>query len=536
MSLPAFFTPVRDGEHVYVDGGLLDNLPVDVARSMGAEIVIAVHLETKPVNPSDAVSSLGVLQRSLSVNIALNELRSMEKADVVLTADVSKYDIGDFDRFSTIEEAGYKAAQQKSALLSTLRVSENEWQELLAERAARRRQLPVPAFVEVHGTSENIAKGLQHKLESNVGQPLDPDSLDKQMMSITGLGRFSRAGYQIMQRDGQAGLRIQADEKEYAPPTVHPLLLIDGSDFKDVLFQVGARITFLDFGGYGSEWRNDLVAGSEYGLSTEYYHPFTPYTHWFVASQAIADSAPFNVYQRDRVLAQYRNRKVGASVDLGYVLGKTSELRLGYGVGFQKLSEELGSPVVPSVRGRVGVATVRYRLDNFDSPVIPRNGLRMESTFKYYDANPGAQNGVPTEELRFGVAQQTSIRGSFLFFASGGTAFSARHVGFPPFSLGGPLRIGAYGTNELLTSQYFLFQPAYLYRLRELSPLLGQNVYLFSGYEIGKAYGQPPGVSKLPQNGTLGVLLQTVFGPIFFGGSIGDSGHRRFYFKVGKFF
>jgi NTE family protein len=168
--------------------------------------------------------------------------------------------------------------------------------------------------------------------------------------------------------------------------------------------------------------------------------------------------------------------------------------------------------------------------------VIPRSGVRMESTFKFYDANPGTNDVVPTEELRIGLAKRTSERLSVLFFASGGTAFSARHTGFPPFSLGGPLRLGAYGTNELLTNQYFLFQPAFLFRLRELSPLLKQNVYLFSMYEGGKAYGQTVGVPRIQQDGTVGVLFQTVFGPMFFGGSIGDTQHRKFYFQVGKFF
>jgi NTE family protein len=271
-------------------------------------------------------------------------------------------------------------------------------------------------------------------------------------------------------------------------------------------------------------------------VSTEYYHPFTAYTHWFVAPHGIADSAPFNVYQRNRILAAYRNRRVGGGVDLGYAFGRSAELRVGYDVGFQKLSQEIGEPVVPTVRGRLGVASVRFTLDRFDDPVIPHRGARLESTFKYYDANPGATETVPTEEVHFALAQPTGERASIIFSASGGTAFLARHTGFPPFSLGGPLRLGAYGTNELLTNQYFLFQATHLYRLRELSPLLGQRVYLLSGYEVGKAYGQPAGVSKVPQDGTLGVLLQTVFGPIFFGGSIGDSGHRRFYFKVGKYF
>jgi len=63
---------------------------------------------------------------------------------------------------------------------------------------------------------------------------------------------------------------------------------------------------------------------------------------------------------------------------------------------------------------------------------------------------------VPTEELRLGLAERTSQKSSVLLFASGGTSFSTRDTGFPPFSLGGPLRLSAYGTNELLTNQYFL--------------------------------------------------------------------------------
>jgi len=536
MSLPAFFSPVREGDHVLVDGGMLDNLPVDVARQMGADIVIAVHLKTKAANPQDSLSSVGVLQRSASVMIAINELRSMEKADILLTADVGDFGATDYPRFSEIEAQGYIAAQQKHAVLAGLQVGLDEWRQMQAVRKGKRRQVPTPEFVEVSGTGLSITKGLEHQLAGLAGEPIETQEVDEQMMDITGLGRFSRAGYLIREQNGHPGLSVEAEEKEYAPPTVHPQLTIDGSDYKNVLFQVGGRITFLDFGGFGSEWRNDFVAGSEYGLNTEYYHPFTAYTHWFMAVYGMANSSPFNVYQRNRVLGEYRNRRMGGGLDLGYAFGRSSELRFGYQAGYQKVSEDVGAPVVPAVHGRFGITYLRYRLDRFDDPAIPRSGVRLESTFKFYDANPGTADTVPTEELRLGLAGRTSERSSLLLFASGGTAFSTRHVGFPPFSLGGPLRLGAYGTNELLTNQYFLVQPAVLYRLRELSPILKQNVYLLAMYEAGKAYGQPSNVERVQQDATMGLLFQTVFGPMFFGGSIGDTQHRKFYFKVGKFF
>jgi NTE family protein len=160
----------------------------------------------------------------------------------------------------------------------------------------------------------------------------------------------------------------------------------------------------------------------------------------------------------------------------------------------------------------------------------------LESTFKFYDIAPGAPDVVPTEELKFGLAKRTSQKSSILLFASGGTSFSTKDTGFPPFALGGPLRLAAYGTNELLTNQYFLLQPTLLYKLRELSPLLRQNVYLLTMYEAGKAYGQPQSATKVAQDATLGLVFQTVFGPIMFGGSIGDTQHRKFFFEVGRLF
>ena len=114
MSLPAFFTPVREDGHLWVDGGLLDNLPVDIARQMGADIVIAVHLSPAPLDPKTPLSSVGVLARSAAVSIALNEIRSMQDADILLTAEVQGFDYTDYSLFAKIEAEGYKAAQKKA--------------------------------------------------------------------------------------------------------------------------------------------------------------------------------------------------------------------------------------------------------------------------------------------------------------------------------------------------------------------------------------------------------------------------------------
>src|SRR5262249_55512762 len=122
MSLPGIFTPVRSEGHIFVDGGLLNNLPVDVAKQMGADIVIAVHLQVQPLDAQRPLSSVGVLGESMSMVVAANELRSMEKADVLITVPLQQYRSSDFRRASDLIEAGYEAADAKSALLTSFSV------------------------------------------------------------------------------------------------------------------------------------------------------------------------------------------------------------------------------------------------------------------------------------------------------------------------------------------------------------------------------------------------------------------------------
>src|SRR5215472_14031051 len=159
MSLPGIFTPVRPENQILADGGLLHNLPVDVAKDMGAEVTLAIHLETAPLKPDAQLSLFGVLARSISTTIASNELRSMELADIVVAVPLDAFSSTDYNRADEIIKAGYDAAANKAAILSTLAVDTATWQQYLANREARQRSAPIPKFVAVTGTGPRLAQG-----------------------------------------------------------------------------------------------------------------------------------------------------------------------------------------------------------------------------------------------------------------------------------------------------------------------------------------------------------------------------------------
>jgi len=236
MSLPGIFTPVRTENQILADGGLLDNLPVDVAKDMGAELTLAIHLETAPLKPDAQLSLFGVLARSISTTIAANELRSMELADIVVAVPLDAFSSSDYNRADEIIKAGYDAAANKATILSTLAVDDATWQEYLANREARRRSAALPEFVAVSGTSPRLARDIEHRMADVKGNPVDPAEMQERILYLQGLGRFNNLSYQMTEKNGQAGLLIVAEEKQYAPPIVRPLVLVDGSDFLNPTF------------------------------------------------------------------------------------------------------------------------------------------------------------------------------------------------------------------------------------------------------------------------------------------------------------
>ena len=541
MSLPGIFSPVRDDGAIYADGGLMENLPVHVAKKMGADIVIGVHLAEETLKPDANLSSFAVLGQSISVMISANELQSMEMADVLLSVPVQKWGALSFDDADAIIKAGYDAAAAKSKVLLAYAVDDATWNQYLAERNARRIvNPPIPTFVAVNGVSGHLAQRVEKEFAGVVGKPVDYNELDAEIMRLKGIGRFSNLNYQFVQRNGQQGLEIKTEESSYGPPFVLPLILVDGASLKNVQFNMGARFNWLDIGGYRSEWRTDIILFSEYGLRSEYYHPFTPTTHWFVAPHGIADSNPFYFYDNNQLISTYRRNIAGGGIDVGYQFGNVGELRVGYEGGWEGFERQTGNPnELPSVSGAFADSKLEYRLDRLDNAVIPRKGQALDATFLWSNANPLATNNYPVLEVGSRNFFKLNEPSSVFFSAFAGTTFDYA-TGLPQFSLGGSQRLVAYGTNELLMDKYFLFQLGYLRQLAKLPPLLGSGIYVLGMYEAAQVYGQPSTTfnkaSGFPTDGALGIIVNTIFGPVEAAYAYGDTGHRKFFFRIGRLF
>ena len=536
MSIPGAFTPVHDGQRVYVDGGLVNNLPTDVVRQMGADIVIAVHLETQPMNANDIQSLLTVLEQSVRAVISESEVRGLANADAIVSVPLGHFLMRDFTKNRPIMQAGYEAARGKSKLLAGFALNDSDWNEYVGERDGRKlTSTAVPQFIEVQGTSAPAQEDIRRYLKHFVGKPLNADNLDPTLTRLTGNGRYDTLDYRIVERGGKQGLLILVKEKDFAPPSLQPAFEVDGSEAGDIEFTLGTRLTLMDVAGFRSEWRTDFLFGNTYGVASELYRPFRAESKWFVAPHASASDTTFQIYAKNDPLADYRFYRTSIGTDLGYGFSRFSEVRVGYEVGTLNTKLRLGTVEIPEVDGRTGAARMRYLMDHTDDPVIPRRGFRVESNFRWFDTSPGATSAFPVLETKLDFFQPVSRVASFFLSSEGGSTFGSRNTGVPQFFLGGPSRLSAYGVNELFGNQYYLFRGGYLHEIVSLPPFVGKKVYAIGSYEAGKMYGAV-NESKFPNDFAAGVLAETALGPFFVGGSVGDSAHYKWFFQLGRVF
>lgn len=178
---------------------------------------------------------------------------------------------------------------------------------------------------------------------------------------------------------------------------------------------------------------------------------------------------------------------------------------------------------------------MHYLLDRTDDAVVPREGFRAETTFRWYDTSPGANGAFPAMTAGIGYFQPVSQQASVFFTANGGTTFGFEPTGIPQFFLGGPSLLSAYGLNELHGNQFYYFRAGYLHDLWTLPALVGKKVYVVGSYEFGKMYGAS-NESRFPNDVAIGILAETALGPLFIGGSAGDTGHRKWFLQLGHVF
>ena len=541
MAIPGVFAPVELNGRILADGGILNNIPTDVAKEMGADIILVVNIETQLGDRDSLQDLVSILGQTFFVATAENSRRSLRQADIIVAPDLKNYSTFDFTAGKEIVELGYEGAEQKVALLKSLALNDADWQQYLASRQAKIRPdvKPIPDFLAIEGTKNPSAeRKIERKLDNKYeNKPLDENALEKDLNELTGTERFDNLGYGITRRDDKTGLLIRVydpQERTRQTTVLNVGVDVNNAETDDVNFNARARLTFFDVGGDGNELRNDISIGSRTLFSTEFYHPFGT-SRFFAAPNAFYEDHKVNFYQDGDRLAEYTFQTAQAGIDFGYNSSRNSELRIGYSIGNQRASRRIGNPQFSDLSGKVSFASLRYNFDTRDNSQIPSSGMELNNSLNYYFSSPGAISGFPQAESQFSAFHSINDKNIIFGFGGGGTTFGKTAPLFQQFTIGGLFNVGGYGSREFRGSNYLKGGFGVLRETFSAPAYIGGKLYFGGWYEGGSAF-ENFNTAKYRQSVTGGAVLETRIGPIFLGGSFGEGGHRKLYFSLGRFF
>ena len=564
MSIPAAFAPVEIDGRLYVDGGMVRNLPVDVARRAGCEVIIAVNLGTPPLRRDQITSSASVALQAVNLMTEQNvkaSLGELTDRDILidLIPGLSDFSSGDFSEAMKTIPIGVKAARGVGEKLRALSVGEKDYVSWQAVRAAR-----VPGAVEIADVhvAQNlkwvnpevieteikqkptrIEARIEERLFTREAEQSQVEDLQRELTTVFGRGDFERLDYHL-KNDSKKGeqeqkiVEVEGVEKPWGPNYVRFGLgyYSDFGDEQRFSAYLMHRMTWLN--SLGAEWRNDIAVGYDSNFHTEFYQPFTRRVGIFAAPWLDVNQNRINYYIGEDWFGQYKVNTYRGGLDLG-VQGRLGEVRLGFFQGWLKTDAQfgilsVGSGVVPQYSLRQGGWMGKLVIDQLDSASFPSKGFLLSGTGFTTDPAYGAEDNYTKTELFF--QKPFSIdRHTLTFTFDWGGSPENRIPVYDLFQVGGFLRFSGYEIEQLVGQSYTLGRAVYTYKFADLPPALGRGVYLGGSLEIGEVDNRfdPTTADGTLYCGSVFFAADTILGPFYLAYGRAADSSDAFYVMLG---
>jgi NTE family protein len=538
MSVPGVLAPAEVDGRLLVDGGLVGNLPVDVVRDMGVDVVIAVDVEFPLYAVEDLSSAIVISEQMLTILVrkeTLRQIDSLAATDVLIRPQLGNFGSADFGQVLDTIEPGVTAARDAEATLQRYSVDPGAyaaWQRHREDRQALPGNL---AFVRVEHDSALADEVLESRLGVEPGDPIDPRHLSQEALLLHGLGVFEKVGYRLETTEEGTGVVFDARAKTWGPNFLRFGVTLE-DDFEGATnFDLRARLTRPAVNRAGGEFRADLQLGTEPRIFGELYQPLRAGSRLFIAPYLDIDQANFNLFAASDVAARLRITELTGGVDFGTEIGNVGELRLGAFHGRGDSRVIVGDPAIPSPDFQIGGIRALLRFDTLDSPFFPRRGLRADAEWRQSRPGFGADERFDTVDIDIQSFHSWG-RNTLGFGAEYSTTLSSDGALQNLFRLGGFHRLSGLERGAISGPHAALAKLQFYRRVgRAPGGLFEVPLYLGASLEAGNVWQSRNDISSGSSllHGSLFLGMNTYIGPIVLGFGAGEGDVTNLYLFIG---
>ena len=536
MAIPAVFAPREIDGRLLVDGGISENLPIDVVRRMGADVIIAVDISTPPQGREQLHSVLAIttqLTTLLSEQNKQKQLASLTDRDVFIRPDLGSITTASFDRAIEGVPIGVRAAEAVSGRLETLSLSEEAYRAHLAGREVRARRTTIDE-ARIVNHSRLADDAIAARLDVATGKPLDVDRLELALDQIFGLELFESVYYDVNDEADRNVLTVTARERYWGPNYLQAGVAAF-EDYEGPDFNVAVAYSRTAINRRNGEWRTGFQFGRGPCVFTELHQPLDRALRTFVQGLASAGDQAVNVFDASgHKTSELEVRRAGVELSGGRELGTWGELRAGVVRETGEISTQVGDPGVPDHDFDTGDAYVQFFVDRLDGVDFPRSGgslrARLTGGLRALGSDVSYEQGLVEGSFAHTVGRYTGLAGA--------TLASTRDSDAPTqslFSLGGFARLSGIEQDELNGQHAALLSAAVYRRMADLALL---PLYAGLSVEYGNVFQTRTEIRARDgiASGCVFVGLDTFIGPILVAYARAEGGRSNYYLSLGEAF
>ena len=539
MSIPAVFAPVEINGQLLVDGGMVDNIPVDVAREMGVDRVIVVDIGTPLRGRKELSTVFDILNQSITLMTRSNsevQLASLRPDDILIQPALTSFGATDFGRSQDIITAGYRATQILEPRLAVLRHNDDSDVQLNTARSSDERK-PVITAIRIENDSKIGDSVIRYYIRQPVGEPLDLARLQRDMGTLYGLDYFEQVQYRVVHKGKERTLVISARGKRSGTDYLRLGLNLSDDMRGDSAFNLGASYRVNGINTLGAEWLTRVQIGDQQELYSEFYQPLDAGSRYFVAPYINAQSQNVESILDNDPIAEYRLERYGFGLNFGRQIGNSGEIRLGIGEAWGKADVRIGERDLPGISFNEGFYDLKYSFDSLDNVYFPHTGEDISLSVRQYEPGLGSDERYLQWEFNLDKAMSSGPN-TWILGGRYGRTHNEAEVVTSSFLLGGARQLSGFRQDAISGQNISLMRAVYYRRLTPRSYLpLDFPLYAGMSLERGRAWNNDNEFDSGYINAaSIFIGFDTPLGPLNFSYGFNDDDQKAVYLNLGQTF
>jgi NTE family protein len=541
MSIPAIFAPVEMNGQILVDGMIDRNLPVDVARKMGATRIIAVDVGSDLLTKDKLNNVLSVTEQLGGLLVKRNvdeQIATLTANDVYIRPDLGDLANLDFKEGAKAAALGYKAMQSPAlqSQLAHLSVSPERYSAMMRQHAAPDNAAKTIDFIRIQTHGLARPETLRAEIKMQEGQPFDLKTVNQDVASLLSAGRISQVSYSVQAVGDRNELVYDVTERDEARDALHAGIEVASNSLSDQQFSLHLAHRRVWLNSLGGEWRNHLTFGQNTRIKSELNQPLNPQGSLFIrpSIELSYTKSPFYLPNSNHQAGKYTKTELNYGFTLGQPIGRIGEWGVGLNYRTAQLKANNDNPLmtIQADKDQQLSATANLTVDQIDDTFTPSSGYfgKIYSSVGLSKNDGKRYMGAGFQGL---YATHYNAHSMSASLELGGQS-NSHSVYFSPYYLGGYNRLAGYASNQFIGN--YLAYGNLAYRYRTDVSILNNPLVLGAMIEAGNTWLRADDVrfGDFKYATSLFGALKTPIGPAQLGVGFTQHGKANFYLILGR--